>query len=58
MAQNKETMGRLRKLFKDKGIIIKIRPVNRESEEESCYEILVPEAEISLAHEIIIEMGF
>ena len=54
MAQNKETANQIRQLIEDKKIITKIRSL-RKSEEDYCYELLVPASEVSMAHGCILE---
>lgn len=57
MAQNKEDADSVGKVLEEKGLLIKVRTVGEETDEEGeqCYEILVPESEVNEAHEIIIE---
>ena len=59
IAQSKETAESLRSLLEAKGIAVKTRPVCKPSESENdSYDVLVPESEITQAHEIIIENNF
>ncbi len=56
MAQNKEDAQSIGKVLEEKGLIIKMRSVGEDNgEDDLCYEILVPEAEVNEAHELIIE---
>lgn len=54
MAQSKEILNQIRKIIEDKKIITKIRSL-RKSEEDYCYELLVPASEVSAAHGCILE---
>ncbi len=59
MAQSKEIAKNLQELLVNEGILVKIRPINKDEEKSNDYfEILVPEAEIEEAHGVIIEKGF
>ncbi|MBR7163864.1 MAG: DUF2007 domain-containing protein [Clostridia bacterium] len=56
VTQSKESAERIRTLLQEAGLLVKIRSVNQSGNGQfGCYEILVPEAELSEAHEIIIE---
>ena len=54
MAQNKDIVKQIREIIENKKIITKLRSL-RKSEEDYCYEILVPESEVSVAHGCILE---
>jgi len=59
MAQNKETADHINELLTEEGFLIKIKPVYKNvSEEDNCYEILVPQAEVQEVHNILMEHGF
>jgi hypothetical protein len=59
MAQGRETADNLVDLLTKEGILVKLRPVNKNSESNDNYfEVLVPEAEVEEAHSVIIEKGF
>lgn len=59
VTQSKESAERIRLLLQEAGLPVKIRSVNQSGNGQfGCYEILVPEAELSEAHEIIIEKAF
>lgn len=56
VTQSKESAERIKALLQEAGLPVKIRSVNQSGNGQfGCYEILVPEAELSEAHEIIIE---
>ncbi len=56
VTQSKELAERIRTHLQDAGLPVKIRSVNQSGNDQfGCYEILVPEAELSEAHGIIIE---
>lgn len=56
VTQSKESAERIKALLQGAGLPVKIRSVNQSGNGQfGCYEILVPEAELSEAHEIIIE---
>lgn len=56
VTQSKESAERIRLLLQEAGLPVKIRSVNQSGNGQfGCYEILVPEAELSEAHEVIIE---
>jgi menaquinone-dependent protoporphyrinogen IX oxidase len=59
MAQSKEIATKLEELLTKEGILVKLRPVtkNRENNDD-YYEVLVPQAEIEEAHSVIIEKGY
>ena len=59
ISQSRETAESLRALLEDSGLLVKIRPVCKQSEAEpQSYDVLVPESEVSQAHSIIIENNF
>ena len=59
VAQTKEQAERIRDLLQKAGILVKMRGVNQsENEKFGCYEIMVPESELSEAHDIIISNLF
>ncbi len=56
IAQSKESAEKIRTLLQEAGLPVKIRSVNQSGNDQfGCYEILVPEAELSEAHGVIIE---
>ncbi|MBE7035195.1 MAG: hypothetical protein E7402_03605 [Ruminococcaceae bacterium] len=56
VAQSKEVAEKIRTLLQQAGLPVKIHSVSQnEHDQFGCYEILVPEAELSQAHDIIIE---
>ncbi len=56
IAQTSETAEKIRSLFQEAGLLVKVRAVNQtQAEKYGCYEILVTESEIDAAHSIIIE---
>ena len=54
---NNSTVQKIRQLFKTREIMVRVRRVN-ENGESGCYEVMVPYAEVSAAHDIIIEEEF
>ncbi len=59
MAQNEETVMKLKELLTNEGVLVKIRPIAKNQENNDNYfEVLVPESEIEEAHSIIIENGY
>jgi len=59
MAQSKDIATKLQELLTNEGILVKLRPISKNSENNDNYfEVLVPEAEIEEAHSVIIEKGF
>ena len=59
MAQSKDIATKLQVLLTDEGILVKLRPISKNHENNDNYfEVLVPEAEIEEAHSVIIEKGF
>ena len=59
IAQTKEQAEKIRDLLKNAGVLVKMRGVNQsENEKFGCYEIMVPESEMSEAHDIIISNLF
>lgn len=57
MAQDKDNVERIRKLISDSDIITKVRTLKK-SDESYCYELLVPSAEVCLAHNLMLETEF
>lgn len=56
ITQSKESAEKIRTLLQQAGLPVKIRSVNQSGNDQfGCYEILVPEAELSEAHGVIIE---
>lgn len=56
VTQSQETAEKVRMLLQETGLPVKIRSVNQSGNAKfGCYEILVPEAELSEAHNVIIE---
>lgn len=59
MAQSKEIVLKLQEILEKEGLLVKIRPVNKNSDNgDNYYEVLVPESEVQEAHSIIIDTGF
>lgn len=54
MAQSKEAIEQMKQIMNDNKIITKIRAMKK-SEEDLCYEILVPASEICDAQGLILE---
>jgi menaquinone-dependent protoporphyrinogen IX oxidase len=59
MAQSKEIATKLQELLAQEGILVKLRPINKNHDNNDNYfEVLVPEAEVEEAHSVIIEKGY
>ncbi|HEX9061371.1 MAG TPA: hypothetical protein VF941_14420 [Clostridia bacterium] len=59
MAQSKEIAAGLQELLTIEGILVKLRPVSKNHDNNDNYfEVLVPQAEVEEAHSVIIEKGF
>ncbi len=59
MAQSKEIVTRLQLILEKEGLLVKVRPISKDPEnDDSYYEVLVPESEVEEAHSIIIDTGF
>lgn len=59
MAQSKEIATKLQEALTSEGILVKLRPVSKNHENNDNYfEVLVPESEVEEAHSVIIEKGF
>lgn len=57
MARSRELAENLKALLQDGEVLVKIKPVIKSSDAQSCYEVLVPESEVGIAHDIIIDAG-
>ncbi len=56
ITQSKEASEKIRTLLQQAGLPVKVRSVNQSGNDQfGSYEILVPEAELSEAHNVIIE---
>ncbi|MDK2799731.1 MAG: hypothetical protein PWP27_1122 [Clostridiales bacterium] len=59
MAQSKEIVMKLQQILEKEGLLVKIRPISKNIENnDTYYEVLVPESEVEEAHSIIIDTGF
>lgn len=59
MAQSKEVANTMQDLLSKEGILVKLRPINKNREtSDDYYEVLVPESEVEEAHSVIIEKGY
>ena len=58
IARDKDITERIKQALTETGIIYKVRENNSEIPADYCCEFLVPDAEVSLAHGIIIDIGF
>ena len=59
MAQSKEIATKMQELLTNEGILVKIRPISKNHENNDNYfEVVVPEAEVEEAHSVIIEKGY
>ena len=57
MAPNKETAEKVKECLVRESVLVKIRPVHKNSCKDGYYEVLVPESEIEEAHNILYQMG-
>lgn len=57
MASSRELAENLKGLLEKGKILVKLKPVIKCAEDQSCYEVLVPESEVGMAHDIIIDAG-
>lgn len=56
MTQSKESAEKLQRLLEEQSILVMVRTLGKEAEEEECgYEVLVPESEMEQTHNIIID---
>lgn len=56
MAQNKADVDRMQKILEENKIIVRVRCVAEQGAEDApCYEVLVPQTEISQAQNVIID---
>ncbi len=59
IARSKAVAKRLKELLEDKGIIARLHPLyDAATAEDGSIEVLVPEAEVAQAHEVIIDTDF
>ena len=54
MAQDRDNVAQIRRAIEDNNIITKVRALKK-SDENYCYEILVPASEVCMAHGLILE---
>ncbi len=58
ITQSKESAEKIRTLLQEAGLPVKVHSASQSGNDQfGCYEILVPEAELSQAHDIIIEQA-
>ena len=56
VTQSKESAEKIRTLLQEAGLPVKVRSVNQSGNDQfGSYEILVPEAELAEAHNVIID---
>jgi len=56
IAKSKSVAKRLKELLEDKGIIARLRPLyDAATADDGSIEVLVPEAEVAQAHDVIID---
>ena len=59
LAKNKKIADKVSKLMTNEGVLVKLRPVNKNiGEQDSYFEILVLESEVEEAHNILYEFGY
>jgi hypothetical protein len=59
LAKNKKIADKVSKLMTNEGVLVKLRPVNKNiGEQDSYFEILVLESEVEEAHNILYELGY
>ena len=56
IAQNKAMADGVRVALEERGVIVKVKRTAKSG--DCCYQILVPEAEVEQAHNIIIDIEF
>lgn len=57
MAKSKESILKVQEILACENLAVRVRPVGAQNE-DSFYEILVPETEAQLAHSILISNGY
>lgn len=59
LAKNKKEAEKMSEQITQEGVLVKIQPVSKSAnEDESYYEVQVPEAEVDEAHSILMELGY
>jgi len=59
MANSREIALKLQEILTAEGILVKLKAICKNNEnQDSYFEVLVPEAEVEEAHGVIIENGF
>lgn len=59
IAQSGDVATKLQDVLQKEGLLVKTRPITKNMESgDNYFEVLVPEAEVSEAHSIIIEKGY
>ncbi|MBE7044051.1 MAG: glutamate decarboxylase [Ruminococcaceae bacterium] len=58
MVQDQSLADNIRSTLEENRIITKVRTLKQRDQEHCCYEILVPSAEVSAAHDMILEAEF
>ncbi|WP_129723663.1 hypothetical protein [Xylanivirga thermophila] len=59
MAQSEDTAKDIQSMLTDEGFLVKSRPIYKNvSEQDNCYEILVPQSEAYEARCILVDKGY
>lgn len=56
VTQNKKAALAIKAALEKLGMLVKIKPTDRSSADQNCFEVLVPYAEVSEALNVIIDM--
>lgn len=57
VSKDSSLIDKIKTELESKNILVKIKNVSQNQDDE-CFEVMVPEAEIEKAHDIIINIGF
>ena len=57
VSKDSSLIDKLKLELESKNILVKVKKVSQNQGDE-CFEIMVPESEIEIAHDIIINIGF
>lgn len=58
VAKNQEVANRLIAALESHGLLAKLHALGTENDQNTSFEILVPESEVEKAHTVIIELDF
>lgn len=54
MAHNKADVAKIKNILDAEGFLVKIKPIGKE--DDRVYEVLVPNAEVEEAHEVLVNL--